>query len=100
MSLIKKFIKKNVNDVLKEGEVYTISKDDLCTARYSVFKSEIELNQMQLKVNSMRDKVSNGQTIRDFDLVCLFSDLQLVEARMKDICSLLPNPHAEGPREV
>ena len=29
MNLIQKFIRKNVNDVLKEGEVYTIKKDEL-----------------------------------------------------------------------
>lgn len=100
MSLVEKFIRKNVNDVLKEREVYTIAKDDLCVVRYSVNRSQIELSKLQMMINSMRDKVTNGQTIRDFDLVCLFSDLQLVEAQMKDICSLLPNPDREGPREV
>lgn len=38
MNLIQKFIRKNVNDVLKEGEVYTIKKDELCYLVHSTIK--------------------------------------------------------------
>ena len=99
MNFIKKIIKKNVNEVLKEEQVYTIKRDDLCYIRTSVLKTEAELNTMQMVINSIRDKIINGEDV-DYRLLCLQCDLSVAEARMKDFSTLLPNPYKEHPREV
>lgn len=99
MKIFKKFIKKNISEVLKEEDVYTIRKEELCYLVTTAIKAQVELNKMQMDVNVIKGKLIDGHSI-DYNLVCLEGDLRINEARMKDFLAILPNPYQESPGEV
>lgn len=102
MNFIKKFVKKNVNEVLKEENIYTIRKEELCYLLHNAMKVENELSRMQLIINRIMDHLDedNYKDRIEYDLVCLLGDLQINEARMKDFLEVMPNPYKISHGEV
>lgn len=94
MKFIRKFMKKELNECLKEEKMYTINDDRVLSAILNLNYAISMADKLQMMCNSLEDRLEHPERgIEKIDLELMKNDLKYLKGRIEATLEVLPDRH-------
>lgn len=95
MKFIRKFMKKELNECLKEEKMYTIKDSYVLAAILNLNSARATIEKLVLTCNSLEDRLKHptARGIEEIDFELMKLDLDYLKKNLEGVSEILPNRH-------